>query len=111
MQIHQDTAADVSVLRLEGRLDANTSKELEERMLPLVGSQGAKLLVDCEDLAYISSAGLRVLLLAVKKAKRGGGQIALAGLNENVMEVFDISGFSALFTIRPNREEGLAALG
>lgn len=110
MNIDVEQQGEVEVLKLEGRLDANTSKELEEKLLPLVNRQGSRVLVDCASMGYISSAGLRVFLMAAKKAKRADGRIVLTGLSENVMEVFDISGFSALFTIRGTAEQGLEAL-
>ena len=71
--------------------------------------QGEKrLIIDCSALEFISSAGLRSLLLAVKKMKAAGGVIGLAALQPNVKEVFDISGFSALFTIHSTTAEALA---
>jgi anti-anti-sigma factor len=70
--------------------------------------QGEKrLVIDCAGLDFISSAGLRSLLLAVKKMKAAGGAIALAALQPNVKEVFDISGFSALFTIHGSKADAL----
>lgn len=110
MKIDTEKRNGVEVLQLDGRLDANTSKDLEEKLLPLVSQPGSRVLVDGSSMGYISSAGLRVFLMAAKKAKRADSRIVLAGLSESVMEVFDISGFSALFTIRGTAEQGLEAL-
>ena len=68
------------------------------------------MVVDCAGMEYISSAGLRVLLVAAKQARAANGQLALATLRDNPREVFDISGFSAIFAIHPSLEQALAAL-
>ncbi len=101
---------EIDVLAVTGKLDSTTSPEFESRIIPLIDAGGRKLLVDCAGLDYISSAGLRVLLLAAKKLKAADGAIALAGLKEPVREVFEIAGFTSLFPIYPSAEDALRAL-
>ena len=73
-----------------GRLDTNTSKELEDAIMPeLDGCNALKL--DFSELQYLSSAGLRVLLSVQKKMK--GKKFSLINVNKNIMEVFEITGF------------------
>ncbi len=73
-----------------GRLDTNTSKELENAVMPeLDGCDALKL--DFSELQYLSSAGLRVLLSVQKKMK--GKKFSLINVNKNIMEVFEITGF------------------
>jgi anti-anti-sigma factor len=98
----------VTVLAPVGRLDSNSARELEEMLLPLF-DVGAPLLVDFAALHYISSAGLRVLLLAARKSKATGVPLMLAGMTTSVDEVFRISGFDKLFDIQPDRAAALAA--
>ncbi len=84
---------------LTGRLDGTTMQQLERTFLELVEAGHHVIVFDLTELEYISSAGLRVMLLSLKKTKAAGGKTALFGLNENVKEVFDISGFSQIFSI------------
>lgn len=77
-------------VRPEGRLDTNTSKELEQALAPEVDKYDA-IVLDFSELQYLSSAGLRVLLSVQKKMK--GKEFRLTNVNSNVMEVFEITGF------------------
>jgi len=80
------------VLRVEGRLDTVTSPQLEQRLGDSLG-EIQELVLDFTSLEYISSAGLRVLLAAHKRMKRQEGDLVVRGGNENVREVFTITGF------------------
>lgn len=80
------------VLRVEGRLDTVTSPQLEQRLGDSLG-EIQELVLDFTSLEYISSAGLRVLLAAHKRMKRQEGDLVVRGVNENVREVFTITGF------------------
>lgn len=80
------------VLRVEGRLDTVTSPQLEQRLGDSLG-EIQELVLDFTSLEYISSAGLRVLLAAHKRMKRQEGELVVQGANENVREVFTITGF------------------
>ena len=82
--------------------------ELEQAFNGLFKDGKTKVLVECVELEYISSAGLRVLLAAAKQFKKVSGEIALAGLSQNVKQVFEISGFTSIFPIYATREEALA---
>ncbi len=110
MEITQEKAENVNIVALKGRLDAGTSGSLEEALTALVDAGEAKALVDCRELDYISSAGLRVLLAAAKQFKKLNGSIALSALNPNVKQVFEISGFTSIFPIYATREEATDAL-
>ena len=80
------------VLRVEGRLDTVTSPQLEQRLGDSLG-EIQELVLDFTSLEYISSAGLRVLLAAHKRMKRQEGDLVVRGVNENVRQVFTITGF------------------
>ena len=84
-------------IALSGRLDTNTAPELEREVRENLGGVTA-LTIDCADLEYISSAGLRVLLTA-NKIIRGNGGMKVIHVNENVMEVFEITGFVDILNI------------
>jgi anti-sigma B factor antagonist len=110
MNVTERTVNDIVVVVIEGRLDANTSGALEARFLQLVEEGRTRFVFDLSNLAYVSSAGLRVLLVAAKKMKAVKGSLALIQMTENVKEVFDMSGFSAIFTIYATEAEAINAL-
>jgi anti-sigma B factor antagonist len=99
---------DVHVLRFRGNLDTNSSPQAQEALNQAVENGATKLLVDFEALDFISSAGLRVLLATAKSLGRQGGAMRICALNETVDEVFEISGFSTIFSVYPTRAEALA---
>ena len=82
---------------VEGRLDTNTSPELEAKINEVIGNAN-KLIIDLGNLEYISSAGLRVLLGATQ-VMEGKGEMVVRNVAEAVREVFDLTGFNRLFTI------------
>ncbi len=97
MTIEKKTNGSSMEISLAGRLDTQTSPDLEKELdACLAGVE--ELVFDFADLEYISSAGLRVILKA-QKAMNARGSMKLIHVNENVMEVFDITGFVDILTI------------
>jgi len=96
---------------LSGRLDSNTSGEFEKSLQALFQSAECRALLDFSALNYISSAGLRVVLMTAKRAKQGRGQLILHGLQPHVREVFEISGFLKILDVTDNREAALTRFG
>ncbi len=97
MNINKEQNGSELKIALEGRLDTTTAPELENELKSsLEGLTG--LTFDFSKLEYISSAGLRVLLSAQKTMNKQGGMI-IKGVNETIMEVFDVTGFSDILTI------------
>jgi len=107
VQIHTSKEGNGTVVQLQGKVDATSAPSVEQALVGVIDQGEKRLVLDCAGLDFISSAGLRSLLLAVKKMKAAGGGISLAALQPNVKEVFDISGFSALFTIHGSRADAL----
>jgi anti-sigma B factor antagonist len=110
MDISDSKRHDVVIVRVQGRLDASNAAVLQDRLLGLIGAGARHLVVDCEPLEYISSAGLRVLLVAAKRIRVVGGEIGLAALRGPIKDVFDIAGFSALFPMHRGVDEAVAAV-
>ena len=79
----------------------------QEQMTELIEKGEKKILVHFGKLDYISSAGLRILLIAAKQLKAAGGELRLCCLNEVVKEVFDISGFTTIFNVFGSETEAL----
>ena len=107
VQIHTNKEGSGTVVQLQGKVDATSAPSVEQALIGAIDKGEKKLVLDCASLDFISSAGLRSLLLAVKKMKAAGGAISLAALQPHVKEVFDISGFSSLFTIHASRADAL----
>jgi len=106
MEICEDKISGVSVVRFSGRLDAASSSEGAEALAAALDA-GAGVVLSMGGLDYVSSSGLRVLLKAAKRAHSEGQGFCLASLNDSVKEVFDISGFTALFDIVGTEDEAL----
>ena len=97
MNINLDKNGSALKVQLSGRLDTTTAPELEKALgTQLEGIEA--LTLDFEELAYISSAGLRVLL-ALQKTMNKQGRMVVTHVNENIMEVFDVTGFVDVLTI------------
>ncbi len=99
MEITEKKIGNVSVVALGGRLDAYVSNTVEQKLNALLDADKVCLVVSMEGLDYISSSGLRVLLASLKKARRRDGDIKLASMKPHIKEVFDVAGFSQLFSI------------
>jgi anti-sigma B factor antagonist len=89
----------ITIIDLIGRLDTNTSSEAEMMLVGVIEQGVSKILLNFNELDYISSAGLRVLLATAKKLSASGGTLRICALNDVVQEVFDVSGFSTLLNV------------
>lgn len=110
MEIAESKEGGTIVLAPSGRLDSNSSKQMEDCLLGHISQGANSLVVDFVDLAFISSAGLRVLLMGAKRMKKSGGKLALCSLDPNILEVFKVSGFDRIFVISEDRAEALKAV-
>jgi stage II sporulation protein AA (anti-sigma F factor antagonist) len=108
MDIHQDRQGTVLIVAPVGRVDSTTSEALEQALTAALDTGERQLVVDFEGVCYISSAGLRVLLLVAKRVRADRGTLALCGLGDAVRQVFDLAGFLPLFTVEPAREQAVA---
>ena len=107
MKIETRESQGIQIVSFEGNLDTNTSPEAESKINELIDAGEQKLLVNFEQLNFISSAGLRVLLATVKKLNASGGELRICSLNPTVQEVFDISGFVTILSVKSTEEEAL----
>jgi anti-anti-sigma factor len=107
LSITSEKKGETLVITLNGRIDANCAKELEIQCLQWIDAGDKLMIMDFSEVNFISSAGLRVILLVAKRLEPMGGRIKLAGLNATLMDVFEISGFSKLFVIVPHVQDAL----
>lgn len=108
MEVRQSRLETVLILAPVGRIDSNSSGAVESALLAHAGE--SRLLVDLARVEYISSAGLRVFLILARKVKEAGGRLALCGMGASVKQVFDLAGFTALFTVETSVEQGAERL-
>ena len=99
MAIKQTQEGNALKLLLEGRLDALTAPELQKKLIPLFDAH-SEIVLDFAELAYISSAGLRVLLLGQKAATSKRAAFTLVNVSPQVMEVFKMTGFSGILNTK-----------
>jgi len=99
MQIQDRTEGKWTVLSVAGRVDSNTAPELDAAFRQQLARGSVWLDLDMHGIQYLSSAGLRVLLVTLKEARARAGDMRLSSPQENVKEVLDLSGFSDLFTV------------
>lgn len=110
MEIQHTQDGNVAVLCPMGRIDSATSPEVETAFDAQLARGNLRVLFDLGHVDYVSSAGLRVFLVAGKKAQRAGGRIALCNLVPTVREILAIAGFDRVLTTAGSRGEGLAKL-
>ena len=99
------------VVQVQGRLDAVTAPEFDKALAGWLEGGERRFVLNLTGLEYVSSAGLRSLLTAAKLLKAAQGRLVLCGLAGPVAEVFRISGFDTLLTVRASKEAALDELG
>ena len=107
MNIKKEKIGDFAVLKIKGRIDTVHSSVLEDEINQLFDSGEKNLIFNCGGANYISSSGLRVFLVAQKKAIALKGKLLLCNMQPAIQEIFRISGFSNLFKIFETQEEAL----
>ncbi|PKM52802.1 MAG: anti-sigma factor antagonist [Firmicutes bacterium HGW-Firmicutes-5] len=99
MKIDVKQDGEIFVVELEGRMDTNTSPEFQKEMEEYYSKQGFNMILNFDKLDFVSSAGLRVLLLIQKKSKALSGSLVIKNVKPEIQEVFDMTGFSDILTI------------
>lgn len=110
LELHHQVYNGVLVLKPHKRIDHLTASSFEEQSVALLTHGHNKVVVDCSALDYLSSAGLRALLIVAKKTKSGGGGLVFCSAASTVKEVLEVSGFGSLLGIYPGAEEACAVL-
>lgn len=109
MNCSNETSGPVTIFNLGGEVDSVKAPDLETHVMSLLDGGVKNLLIDCSQLTYINSAGLRVFLLAAKRLAQEGA-LAFCGLGRNVRLVFETIGFERILTIHPDRTSALQAM-
>lgn len=107
MKVTISNQENYTMVGVEGRVDTTNANEFEKSMMGVIDSGTGRILLDCSDLNYISSSGLRVFLVVQKKMSAAKGKFDLCSLRPEIREIFDISGFSSIFTIYPDQQSAI----
>lgn len=107
--VNQRTQEGIQVAEIIGDIDRSTAQEIEARLLPQIQA-GTRLILDMRGVNYMSSAGLRMLLIMYRELKEHQGEIALSGLPDRLQDIMAVTGFLKHFTICQSVEQGVALL-
>jgi len=99
----------VSILDINGELDAHTASQLENALKSLIDEENYAIVVNCSGLDYIASAGLGVFMAYIEDVRSLGGDIKLTNMNDRVYNVFDLLGFPTLYDILEDEAEALSS--
>ena len=110
MNIEIRTDGDYSIAKISGEIDSKTAPQAQEELLP-VTEKHSRIVLDMTDVTFLSSAGLRTLLLLYRQVTADKGKIVLVGLTEEIQDTMAMTGFLKFFVIAQSLEEGLKALG
>jgi len=111
LDVRSETAGEVTVYRIAGRIDALSSPNLEKTVASAIGGGTPWIVYDMREVAYMSSAGLRGVLMIAKQATAAHGGLAVFGLQPGVDEVFESSGFHNIIPIASDEAQARAKLG
>ena len=104
MKITVQNNDDGVLIYVDGRIDTTNYNEFENAVNDIFKEDVKQIYLDCKDLNYISSSGLRIFLTIQKKMMSLGGKFKLFAMQAAIKEIFDISGFSSIFSIYPDLE-------
>jgi anti-sigma B factor antagonist len=96
-----------TIVEPRGRIDTNSAKPFGERLTALIGGGAHNLVIDLQQILYISSAGFRALLIAAKMMDEAKGMLVLCGMSAEIRRLFEIGAFTDLFIICGTRDEGV----
>ena len=109
MEVTEARSGGTTILKIVGRVDSSVSKSLEQHVQDVV-SRDEHIVVDLAGMTYVSSAGLRSFIMLAKHARARNKTIALVAMQDEVVEIFEISGLLELFSIHPTVDDAAAAL-
>ncbi len=110
LPIEESEKEGVHILRVGGRLDSSSAPVFERKMVHIIETPGAKLIVDFKNLSYLSSAGMRVMLAASKRLKHTAGTVVFCSVQAPVMEIIKLAGFEHILKFYPTELSALKAL-
>jgi stage II sporulation protein AA (anti-sigma F factor antagonist) len=111
MAIQAEREGDTLVAKAEGRIDGTNARQFQDDLDSVIEEGDRAVILNFQDLMYISSAGIRVVLMTAKSLQRREARFALCSLSEPVREIFEVSGFDKIIPIHSSQDEAISALG
>ena len=108
MQITSTQHEQVTVVALNGSIDAASAREITEHLTSQINSGNVRLVLDLAQVAFMSSAGLRTILTAIKECRQHGGDLRVAAARGEVERTLNLSGFTSILSLFPTAAEALA---
>jgi anti-anti-sigma factor len=109
MNVETSYSGSTAVAVVDGRIDSANAKDFDEELSAIIDRGVSGLVVDCGGLNYVSSAGLRVLLITIRKTNEAGGGLALCSVPDHIREVLEVSGFVRLTKVFATADEARAS--
>ena len=103
-----DNTQSISIMNVKGRVDSNTAPELESALENLLKNEKNKIVLNLKAVDYLSSAGLRALVKALKEAQQSGGDLHLAAVSEQIEVILRTVGMMQMFKLFPTNEDAIA---
>jgi anti-sigma B factor antagonist len=110
IEINLETLQQADIIRLIGEIDAASAAVVQQKVMPL-SVPGCKLVLDLTNVAYMSSAGLRMLLSVYRQISGNQGRIVLVGLSDELKDTMSMTGFLGYFTVCDSLDAGLQTIG
>ena len=110
MNVKTERTGGILIAKTQGRIDSANALDFEDAMNSAMGSEDRTIVMDLGGLTYISSAGLRVILVIAKTLRKRKVELILCSLSKQTQEVFEMSGFDKIVPIEASREEALAKI-
>jgi anti-sigma B factor antagonist len=110
MEIEPTVTQGVTVFRIHGRLDAASSSGLESALLPRIGPEANRVVLDLSDVEFVSSGGLRVILQLAREVRACEGAAAVFGAGRSVQNVFRLTGIARIVPLYATESEAVAAV-
>jgi anti-anti-sigma factor len=111
MEIHFEDQGPIKIVELDGDLDGNTAPQLQDVIEQKVTEESRCLIIDMKKCGFVSSAGLRVLLISAKLMRNNEGMVSLTGLSEEVKDVMEMTGFEPYFEYHDSVDECCTVFG
>jgi anti-anti-sigma factor len=111
MEVNAERAGATLIAKTGGRVDGTNATEFQDALKDVIASDDQAVILDFEELSYISSAGLRVILLTAKDMRTANVKFAVCSLSQSVRDVFTISGFDQIIDIHDDQQTALSAVG
>ncbi len=111
MPISTEREGATLIAKTEGRVDGSNAREFQDALEEAIEATDRAVVLDMENLSYISSAGLRVILLTAKTLRKQDAKLAVCSLSDSIRQVFEISGFDKIIPIHASQAEAVSSVG